>query len=507
MGKHSASAYADGDEEKVLGWVVQATQAQTHAFREARPAARVGVLGEWWRRASVRDILGAMGYSLHDLDAQCAGCAALTGLAADPSRCATLQGVTAKAAQAVVGSMRKHLSVPRVQAATCICISVLGIDTTHRESLLSAGAVEQLVVALRKHPLDAEVQQYGMAGLSVLLVENNGATARAKALGAGELVSKALAKKHWGAMGCFVGQDEIQRFGEWLQQVFGAIVEPEPEPEPGLGAPAHLSSDAAERDAASSIADRREKLSRRQHDTVNRQGRGALDSPGPRKTQPESPSSRGGSVAPITHYLNTLPFQKAQASSDGVERNLVAKDHDHAQNYLDQLHGTAVDKARGAGPSPEARRRYARLRHASPPPKPLPSAPRTTKKEESAAEEINSGLVIPPSLPPAFGSRGKTSPADVHLLHEMKSNSKQQMHPSQPNAEAPFPIENNRLLQGNLLDGGYRVRPDAIANCPSPLQMRDPELCVENRLRLRLCCDAKSSKPRVFVRPPTLAAE
>ena len=101
-------AYAEGDEEKVLGWVAQATQAQALAFRAPRPAARVGVLGEWWRRASARDILGAMGSGLHDLDAQAAGCAALTALATDPSRCATLQGVSANAASAVLESMRSY---------------------------------------------------------------------------------------------------------------------------------------------------------------------------------------------------------------------------------------------------------------------------------------------------------------------------------------------------------------------------------------------------------------
>ena len=60
MGDRTASLYAEGDEEKVLGWVVQATQARALAFRAPRPAARIGVLGEWWRRASVRDILGGL---------------------------------------------------------------------------------------------------------------------------------------------------------------------------------------------------------------------------------------------------------------------------------------------------------------------------------------------------------------------------------------------------------------------------------------------------------------
>ena len=156
-----------------------------------------------------------------------------------------------------------HAMVPRVQAAACICIAVLAMDTTHRKSLLSASAIEQLMSALRKHPLDAEVQQFAMAGLAVLLVENDGATARAKARGAGQLVSKALAKKHLGARGCFAGHEAIQRFGEWLQQAFGAFAEPEPEPEPEPVTSA-LSPGAAERQAASSLAARREKLSRQQ---------------------------------------------------------------------------------------------------------------------------------------------------------------------------------------------------------------------------------------------------
>jgi|EP01043_Picozoa_sp_COSAG02_P010361 hypothetical protein len=43
------AVYAEGDEEKVLGWVAQATHATALAYRSTRPAARVGVLGEWWR--------------------------------------------------------------------------------------------------------------------------------------------------------------------------------------------------------------------------------------------------------------------------------------------------------------------------------------------------------------------------------------------------------------------------------------------------------------------------
>jgi hypothetical protein len=43
------AVYAEGDEEKVLGWVAQATHATALAYRSPRPAARVGLLGEWWR--------------------------------------------------------------------------------------------------------------------------------------------------------------------------------------------------------------------------------------------------------------------------------------------------------------------------------------------------------------------------------------------------------------------------------------------------------------------------
>jgi hypothetical protein len=434
------------------------------------------------RRASARDVLGAMGTSLHDLDAQSSGCAALTGLATDPSRCATLQSVSTSAARAVLESMRSHDTVPRVQAAACVCIAVLAMDTTHRESLLSASAVEQLMAALRKHPLDGEVQQFAMAGLAVLLVENYGATARAKARGAGQLVSKALAKKHWGAQGCFVGHDAIQRFGGWLQQVFAAIAEPEPEPEREPVAYA-LSPGAAERQAASLMAARREKLSRQQQQGAPKALHwDVLDSPGPRKRHPESRSgNQGGSVAPIEHYLSSLPFEKAQASSDGVERNLLAKDREHAQHYVDTLHGTAVTKARSAGPSPEARRRYAKLRQASPSPKAMLFSPRAEDEDgdeqDADTVEINSGLVIPPPLlPPAFGSRGKTTPTDVKRIHTLQISSNQQ--PSQQDAGDRFPIENKSLLEGNLLDGGYRVRPDAVTGCPKPLRMRDPELCA-----------------------------
>eukprot|EP01043_Picozoa_sp_COSAG02_P010362 COSAG02_NODE_363_length_23785_cov_21.830828_7_plen_433_part_00 len=431
-----------------------------------------------------------MGSSLHDLDAQSSGCAALTGLATDPSRCATLQSVSASVARAVLESMRSHDTVPRVQTAACVCIAVLAMDTMHRESLLSANAIEQLMTALRRHPLNGEVQQFAMAGLAVLIVENNGASARAKARGAGQLVSKALAKKHWGAQGCFVGHDAIQRFGGWLQQVFGAIAEPEPEPEPEPIA-STLSPGEAERQAASLMALRREKLSRQQQDAPKALNWDVLDSPGPRKRQPESRSGSLGSVAPITHYLSSLPFEKAQASSDGVERNLLAKDREHAQHYVDKLHGTAVTKARGAGPSPEARRRYAKLRQASPPPKPMLFSPRAEDEDgqEVGTVEINSGLVIPPPpLPPAFGSRGKTSPVDCKATNTSQSSSNQQSNLQ--NASDRFPIENRSLLEGNLLDGGYRVRPDAITGSPSPLRMRDPELCVTRHFLLDLCCIA-----------------
>lgn len=336
--------------------------------------------------------------------------------------------------------------MPRVQAAACICIAVLAMDTNHRKSLLSASAVEQLMTALRKHPLDAEVQQFAMAGLAVLLVENDGATARAKARGAGQLVGKALAKKHWGARGCFVGHEAIQRFGEWLQQAFGAVAEPEPEPELITSA---FSPGVHERQAASALAARREKLQQRDA------GWDVLDSPGPRKTQPEPRSGgQGGSVAPITHYLNSLPFEKAHASSDGVERNLLAKDREHAQYYVEKLHGTAVDKARGAGPSPEARRRYAKLRQASPPPNvsDVSSRAENGDQQKVAAAEINSGLVIPPRLPPAFGSRTKPSVTEVNTLQ--RSAPQHPSQPSQPSQSSPadrFSIENKSLLEGDLL--------------------------------------------------------
>jgi hypothetical protein len=370
MGGVHQSPYAEGDEDTVLSMVAEVTRTPALAARAPRPAARVGVLGEWWRRASVRDVLGAMNTSLHDADAQSSGCAALTGLATDPSRCATLQGSTAAGVvSAVLDAMGKHAPTPHVQTAACICVAVLAMDTAHRESLLAADGAEQLMAALQKHPLDAEVQQYAMAGLAMLLVENHGASARVKARGAERLVSKALGRKHWGAQGRFDGHDEIQRFGNWLLRVFGAIAEPEPEPEPEPQ-PEPESPGAAEREAVALMAARREKLARQQDQqqaAAEQRSRQELGSPGPRKTQPESRSLGRDRPAPIAHYLDTLPFQKAQASSDGVERNLMAKDREHAQAYLDQLHGTAVNKAASAGPSPEARRRYARVREASPP--------------------------------------------------------------------------------------------------------------------------------------------
>ena len=50
MGVHQ-SPYAEGDGDTVLSMVAEVTRTPALAARAPRPAARVGVLGEWWRRA------------------------------------------------------------------------------------------------------------------------------------------------------------------------------------------------------------------------------------------------------------------------------------------------------------------------------------------------------------------------------------------------------------------------------------------------------------------------
>ena len=336
-----APPYRDGDEDKILQWVAALTRQPSRAAREPRQAARPGVLGEWWRRANVRDVLGAMGTGAHDAEAQCSGCAALTGFATDPSRCATLQGAATRtgAASAVVRALAHHVPTAVVQAAACTCIAVLAMDEALRAALLAAGASDQVADALKKHPNDPEVQQFGLAALAMLLVEDSHATAKAQARGAGRTVEKALGKKHWGAQGQFVGNEDIARFAEWLLAVFGRIAEPKPEPEPepepaigSGGAREAAAATQAEAEVAALIAARREKLQsqeqqRRQQQEQQQLDAAAayLDGPGPRRTPPESPSKK--SRAPISHYLDSLPFNRSRPSSaDGVERNLKSKD-------------------------------------------------------------------------------------------------------------------------------------------------------------------------------------
>lgn len=248
-------------------------------------------------------ILGALRSSPASEAAHITACEDLLDLVSESMRRAWLRET--KIVPGLLEAMARHLASPRVCTAGVTGLALLAMDMQHREVILNADGIRQVVTVLRAHSSDPELQQFGIGALLQLLSKPDQVVA-ANAMSIPALAATATEN--------FPTHAEIQRLGARLRQRLDL----------DQRRPVRLET------AGSS------------HESV-------LEPEPERISDPRAKTEQSPPDSPTAHYrVNDSPriVPVSHHTSLGKAR---------AQAFIDMIHGEAAEDK---GPSPEAHYRW-----------------------------------------------------------------------------------------------------------------------------------------------------